>query len=115
MVELLPDTKDWTWVIASRCLECGFNAAELKVDEVPDLLRTNAFSFADGLTHESARHRTRPDLWSVLEYSCHVRDVHRIFHRRVTLMLFCSSVRVVLEGLCQTTLVGSSREGWRSP
>ena len=31
--------------------------------------------------------RPRPGVWSVLEYGCHVRDVHRIFDQRVHLML----------------------------
>ena len=31
--------------------------------------------------------RPRPDVWSTLEYGCHVRDVHRIFAERVRLML----------------------------
>lgn len=31
--------------------------------------------------------RPAPGTWSVLEYACHVRDVHRIFERRLALML----------------------------
>ncbi len=31
--------------------------------------------------------RPRPDVWSVTEYACHVRDVHALFAERVALML----------------------------
>ena len=31
--------------------------------------------------------RPEPDVWSALEYACHVRDVHRLFDERVALML----------------------------
>ena len=33
------------------------------------------------------RVRPTPSVWSILEYGCHVRDVHRIFNHRVELML----------------------------
>jgi hypothetical protein len=31
--------------------------------------------------------RPRPDVWSALEYGCHVRDVHVLFAERLRLML----------------------------
>ena len=43
-----PDTKDWTWVIHDRCPECGFDAAEVERDDVPDLTRDYAAVLADG-------------------------------------------------------------------
>jgi len=33
------------------------------------------------------RERPSPDVWSTLEYACHVRDVYRVFDRRLGLML----------------------------
>ena len=38
--------------------------------------------------------RPRPDVWSTLEYGCHVCDVHRIFAERVRLMLTQDEPRV---------------------
>ena len=35
----------------------------------------------------ASRDRPAPDVWSPLEYACHVRDVHRVFAERVRLML----------------------------
>ena len=34
-----------------------------------------------------ATDRPRPEVWSALEYGCHVRDVHVLFAERVRLML----------------------------
>ena len=34
-----------------------------------------------------SRQRPRPDVWSPLEYACHVRDVFRLFDQRLGLML----------------------------
>jgi hypothetical protein len=39
------------------------------------------------LARPQARVRPAPDVWSVVEYGCHTRDVFRIFATRVRLML----------------------------
>ena len=39
------------------------------------------------LARPDAARRPAPDVWSPLEYACHVRDVCRVFDGRVTLML----------------------------
>ncbi|WP_345706080.1 DinB family protein [Kitasatospora paranensis] len=36
---------------------------------------------------EELARRPKPDVWSVLEYGCHVRDVFRLFDIRLALML----------------------------
>ena len=43
--------------------------------------------WVDRLRRPGVAQRPRPDVWSTLEYGCHVRDVHRIFAERVRLML----------------------------
>jgi SAM-dependent methyltransferase len=82
-----PDTKDWTWVLDTPCPECGFDAAAFAVADLPSTLETNAFGFTQVLAAPGATERPDHRTWSPLEYSCHVRDVHRIFEGRVRLML----------------------------
>lgn len=84
---LVPDDKDWTWVLERPCPECGFDASTAPPQAVAGLIRQNAADWqallAEGrITSE----RTRPDRWSVLEYACHVRDVYRRYDERVRLM-----------------------------
>jgi hypothetical protein len=84
----VPDAKDWTWVIDTAGPECGFDGGGTTVDRLGGLLRDNATRFEAALADaEAARRRPRPDVWSPLEYAAHVRDVHRRFAVRVTLML----------------------------
>jgi hypothetical protein len=85
--ELEPDTKDWTWVLQRPCPDCGFDAASVRRDDIPDRIRRDAFAWVDRLRASGATARPSPTVWSVLEYGCHVRDVHRIFDHRLRLML----------------------------
>src|SRR4030095_15127985 len=39
---IVPDTKDWTWVIDRRCPECGFDGSTVRAEEVAGLIRGNA-------------------------------------------------------------------------
>ncbi|MFC6013355.1 DinB family protein [Nocardia lasii] len=84
---IVPDTKNWTWVLERTCAECGFDAENTAYAAVPDLTRDSAARLGAAL--ERADARVRPDelTWSVLEYAAHVRDVCRIFDTRLALML----------------------------
>lgn len=82
-----PDTKDWTWVLTRPCAECGYDATAVGRDELGAVVRSNAAAWAGLLAAPDVRERPRPDVWSVLEYGAHVRDVDRIFAERVRLML----------------------------
>ena len=82
-----PDTKDWTWVISSRCPECGFDGSTVRHTDVADRILADADEWPRRLGAAHAAVRPRPTVWSALEYGCHVRDVHRIFNERVRLML----------------------------
>ena len=84
---IAPDTKDWTWVLDQPCPECGFEADRVTVDRIGELIRDNATSWEAVLEASDVAVRPEPGTWSVLEYACHVRDVHRIFDVRVGLML----------------------------
>jgi len=87
-VTIVPDSKDWTWVLRRPCPECGFDTRSFPREDVPALLLANAAAWDELLAGpDDVRQRTRPDAWSPLEYACHVRDVFRIFARRLELML----------------------------
>ena len=87
MADVPGDAKDWTWVLERPCPECRFDAGALDVTQIPRLVRENAASWQDVLVRPTVRQRPRPDVWSPLEYGCHVRDVFGLFDQRLTLML----------------------------
>jgi hypothetical protein len=84
---ILPDDKDWTWVLDRECPECGFDTTAATAEAVAALTRENAGTWPrllqDGLIRAG-----RPDgsTWSSLEYACHVRDVFRRYDQRIALM-----------------------------
>jgi hypothetical protein len=82
-----PDTKDWTWVLERPCDECGFDPASISHHDVAAAIRRDAADWVRRLSGPAVRERSNPAVWSVLEYGCHVRDVHRMFDGRVRLML----------------------------
>jgi hypothetical protein len=84
---IVPDDKDWTWVLERPCPECGFDAASVGATEVADLLRENARSWRPLLDRPVVRDRPDDATWSALEYACHVRDVYRLYDFRLGLML----------------------------
>ena len=86
---IVPDDKDWTWVLQRPCPECGFDASSLPAESVAPMLRSNAEAWRDVLRRPAAELRRRPaaDRWSPLEYACHVRDVCLLYHQRLGLML----------------------------
>ena len=87
-MEIIPDTKDWTWVLERPCPECGFDTRQIQRDDVPRLLRDNAAAWAGLLDGGlDVRQRPAPTVWSPLEYACHVRDVFRLFDERLQRML----------------------------
>lgn len=84
---IAPDTKDWTWVLEQTCRECGFDPTAQTLTDVPGLMHDTAMVWSEVLRRADVRERPAPDVWSPLEYACHVRDVHRLFAERVELML----------------------------
>lgn len=81
------DTKDWTWVLQRPCPDCGFDPAAVAEDDLSDLIHANTRGWYDALDRRDVAVRPRPGVWSVLEYGCHVRDVHALFAQRLRLML----------------------------
>lgn len=87
-MDIPPDTKDWTWVLAERCPECGFDCRE------PDRSSLAALAASVGEMWGQAipaladpATRPTPTTWSALEYACHVRDVFALASYRVHLMI----------------------------
>jgi hypothetical protein len=82
-----PDTKDWTWVLERVCPECGLDASAVPAGDLPDRITANAETWSQVLAGGDAAVRPADNIWSPLEYACHVRDVHRVFVGRVAQML----------------------------
>jgi hypothetical protein len=86
-VAIVPDTKDWTWVLQRPCPACGFDTASFGREGIGDLIRANAAAWPPVLAAPTANQRPDPQTWSPLEYGCHVRDVFRLYDYRLQLML----------------------------
>jgi hypothetical protein len=87
-VAIIPDTKDWTWVLREQCPECGFDTQSFTRTDVGAMIRANAAAWVELLaSRPDVRRRPAADTWSPLEYGCHVRDVFRLFAVRLDLML----------------------------
>jgi hypothetical protein len=83
----VPDDKDWTWVLERPCTACGFDPAEVPRDSIAAEILAATPRWQRALRHTDAGVRPAATTWSVLEYACHVRDVHVIFAERAQLML----------------------------
>ncbi len=84
---IVPDDKDWTWVVERVCPECRFDASSLPATAVAEGLRENASAWRPLLDHPAVAVRPADDRWSALEYACHVRDVYALYDERLALML----------------------------
>lgn len=82
-----PDTKDWTWVVHTPCPDCGFDAQEVPETRLAEITRQNAPLWEAALGRSDAAVRPADNVWSTLEYACHIRDVHELFAARVRQML----------------------------
>ena len=73
-----------------QCDECGYDYNELARDEVASRIRSFRGRYAMALaahTDEELRTRPEPNVWSPLEYACHIRDVFRTQTARIALTL----------------------------
>jgi len=85
---IIPDTKDWTWVLRQPCPECGFDTRGFPREAVPEMIMMNVAAWQEVLAGPGdPRNRPAPGVWSALEYGCHVRDVFRRFDQRLEEML----------------------------
>jgi hypothetical protein len=71
-------------VLDQPCPECGFDPAA--VDDVAARTRTAISAMQAAVTAPGAAERPQPQVWSALEYGCHVRDVCIVFGARLAAM-----------------------------
>ena len=74
-------------MLRQPCPECGLDTSSFAREAVPAMIRANAAAWREPLAAPDVVRRPRPDKWSALEYGCHVRDVLRLYDRRLILML----------------------------
>ncbi|WP_104092227.1 DinB family protein [Arthrobacter sp. GMC3] len=84
---IIPDEKDWTWVLSRPCPDCGFNAANTTPATVATSIPALLPRWYSALKRAGADQRPDDATWSVLEYAAHVRDVIEVFAGRLALML----------------------------
>ncbi|MFE9959663.1 DinB family protein [Micromonospora sp. NPDC005299] len=71
-----------------RCDECLFVYSALDSGDLPQRLRDLAGRYPAALHGvPDPRRRPAPEVWSPLEYACHVRDVFRVQGERLALAL----------------------------
>lgn len=86
-MEIEPDDKDWTWVLARPCPECGFDPADHPRGALAGELRSFADHWARLLADPRAAARPWPTQWSAVEYGCHVADALDLGVLRIGRML----------------------------
>lgn len=76
-------------MLGRPCPECGLDTREVEPAAVGGMVRALAGAWVGVLGGAGDGVRVRPaaEVWSPLEYGCHVRDVFRIYDRRLGLML----------------------------
>lgn len=84
---IIPDEKDWTWVLTRPCPECGFDASTVTPATVPGIVSNMLPRWRAALRRPDVTERPDDATWSVLEYASHVRDVFSLFDLRLNLML----------------------------
>lgn len=85
--DIVPDDKDWTWTLTRQCPDCGFTAAAVPGGDIAAWVMAATEPWSSVLARPDVTQRPRPQVWSPLEYGCHVRDVCRLFDQRLHLML----------------------------
>lgn len=84
---IVPDDKDWTWVLERPCPDCGFEVWSHPKERMGAEARRVALRWRPLLDRPLAGDRPRADRWSALEYGAHVRDVFTICLGRLQVML----------------------------
>ena len=90
---IVPDEKDWTWVLSRPCTQCGFDPSTVTPSTVPGSVESMLPRWRAVLRRPDAAERPDGNTWSALEYACHVRDVFSLFDRRLNLMVTVDDAR----------------------
>lgn len=83
---IIPDTKDWTFVLQRPCDECGFDAASTDPESAGDVVLAAVSRWRSVLGRPGAATRPDASTWSAVEYACHVRDMLDLFAGRLELI-----------------------------
>jgi DinB superfamily len=84
---IIPDEKDWTWVLSKPCPECGFDASTVTPATVPGTVANMLPRWRAVLRNPNVADRPDDNTWSILEYASHVRDVFSLFDHRLSLIM----------------------------
>ena len=85
---MMPETKDWTWVLHRPCPECSLDTRSFAREDIPTIIGANTASWQQALTASAdPAARPAPGTWSPVEYACHVRDLLVLCDYRLNLML----------------------------
>lgn len=92
-------------------MECGFVYADLAEADVPARLRAFRVLYAVALDETAdLRRRPAPEVWSPLEYTCHLRDVFRAQRGRLALALRVDQPAFVSMGRDELVVTGRYNE-----
>ncbi|MGD6980937.1 MULTISPECIES: DinB family protein [Citricoccus] len=75
------DDRDWTFVVTDGCDECGFRPFDAA--ETARRISAGTERWRAVLERPDAAQRPSEQVWSPLEYACHVRDMVRLLGERV--------------------------------
>lgn len=74
-----------------RCDQCGFVYGSTGAADIPDAMRALSVQYREALLDPAVaglfRMRPESDVWSAIEYACHVRDVWLVQRDRAILAL----------------------------
>lgn len=84
---IVPDEKNWTWVLERACPQCGFDAKSFPREGVAAATEAMGATWRALLADPRAATRPNDDTWSAVEYACHLRDVFRLYLFRLDMML----------------------------
>ncbi|WP_313811949.1 DinB family protein [Glutamicibacter sp.] len=87
MSQIIPDDKNWTFVLDSVCQECNYDVRSITPDDVVSQLEDYVERFVPLLSSPQARTRTDPARWSDQEYIVHVAQMLLVMEQRLVLML----------------------------
>lgn len=87
MSEIVPDQKNWTFVLDSVCPQCRYDVRTVTPTDVIGQLPDGVERYLAVLSRPKARVRTNPARWSDQEYAAHVAQMLVIMDGRLDLML----------------------------
>jgi|GEM_PF-1546188 len=50
-MEIVPNSKGWTWVLDRPCPECEVDTREIRAENVADMVRANSAGWADVISN----------------------------------------------------------------